>query len=119
MGRRTTPVSPARAGGAPQEKPSTREKILAAALSLFAQRGFEETSVQDIALAVGVKAASLYSHFPGKAAIFRAVLSGAMDSWSASIEDCFRGAGAKTSLEEGLSKATGSGPVCMYFRLPR
>ncbi len=85
------------------QKAPTRERILAAALSLFAEKGFEETTVQDIARSVGIKAASLYAHFKGKTSIFRAVLSGAMDSWSNAIEDCFKDAVEEKSMEEGLS----------------
>ncbi len=107
--RSITPTAgaPASAGatpnGAPPKKPSTKERILAAALSLFAEKGFEETTVQDIARSVGIKAASLYAHFKGKNAIFRAVLSGAMDSWRDAIEDCFRKAGEETPTEKSIS----------------
>lgn len=48
----------------------TREKILETALSLFAERGFEAVSVQDIAGSVGIKAPSLYKHFQSKQDIF-------------------------------------------------
>jgi AcrR family transcriptional regulator len=41
-------------------------RILTAALSLFAERGFYGTSIRDIAKAVGVQSAALYGHFPSK-----------------------------------------------------
>jgi len=47
----------------------TRAQILTTALCLFAEKGFAGTSVRDIATAVGLKAATLYSHFPSKAHI--------------------------------------------------
>lgn len=43
-----------------------RARILTAALSLFAQRGFYGTSIRDIAAAAGLQSASLYGHFPSK-----------------------------------------------------
>ena len=52
----------------------TRERILDVAGALFAERGFAGTSVRDIAGRVGLTAASLYNHFPGKAALYQAVL---------------------------------------------
>lgn len=53
----------------------TRERIVEAAFALFAERGYHAVSVRDIAAAVGIKDASLYNHFPGKQAIFDAVLT--------------------------------------------
>lgn len=53
----------------------TRGRIVAAAFELFAERGYHAVSVRDIAAAVGIKDASLYNHFPGKQAIFDAVLA--------------------------------------------
>lgn len=45
---------------------TTKEKILDAALTLFAERGYDGTSVEQIARLVGIKAPSLYKHFKGK-----------------------------------------------------
>lgn len=57
---------------------STRDRILDQALELFARRGFEATSVYDIAEGVGIKAPSLYKHFAGKQAIFDAIVERAI-----------------------------------------
>lgn len=48
------------------EKMSTKEQILEAALELFSVRGYEATSISQIADAVGIRKASLYSHFASK-----------------------------------------------------
>ena len=48
------------------EKGNTKQVILAAALDLFSTQGFEATSMQQIAEAVGIRKPSLYSHFAGK-----------------------------------------------------
>lgn len=53
---------------------NTKEKILTSALELFSVRGYEDTSVADIAKAVGIKAPSLYKHFGSKQEIFAAIL---------------------------------------------
>ena len=49
-------------------------KILDKALELFSARGYDSVSVDQIAKAVGIKAPSLYNHFPGKQAIFDALV---------------------------------------------
>lgn len=48
----------------------TRESIKKAALSLFAQGGYEGARLADIAKAVNIKAASIYFHFENKEQIF-------------------------------------------------
>ena len=45
---------------------NTKEKILLISLHLFAQNGYEATSVADIAEAVGVTKGALYKHFKNK-----------------------------------------------------
>lgn len=57
----------------------TRARIVAEAFALFAKRGYHAVSVRDIAAAVGIKDASLYNHFPGKQAIFDAVIADALE----------------------------------------
>ena len=53
---------------------STKEKILLCAVNLFAVKGYTETSVRDLADAVGLRGASLYNHFPSKNAILEHLL---------------------------------------------
>ena len=53
----------------------TRKKILDQALELFAARGYDAVSVGEIAEAAGIKAPSLYNHFPSKQAIFDALVA--------------------------------------------
>lgn len=44
----------------------TRRRLLETALELFAERGYHGVSVRDITGAVGIKASSLYAHWPSK-----------------------------------------------------
>lgn len=60
----------------------TGEKILDKALELFSTKGYDSVSVGEIAKAVGIKAPSLYNHFPSKQAIFDAIV----DSTAAKYE---------------------------------
>lgn len=48
------------------EKSNTRQEILQAALEMFSVQGYEATSVSQIAQAVGIQKASMYSHFSSK-----------------------------------------------------
>lgn len=52
----------------------TKRIILKKALELFSESGYDSVSVGEIARAVGIKAPSLYNHFPSKQAIFDAIV---------------------------------------------
>lgn len=66
---------------------ATREKILAEALRLFAEKGYDATSIKEIATAVGVADAALYRHFPSKDDIALAVFSRHYEALARSISD--------------------------------
>ena len=51
---------------APEEGPSTRDRILAAALAAFAERGVEATSLDAVAAEVGVRKQTVLYWFPSK-----------------------------------------------------
>ena len=53
---------------------TTRDRILNEALTLFAENGYDRTSVEEIAEKVGIKAPSLYNHFKGKEDILNALI---------------------------------------------
>ena len=53
---------------------TTRQKILDGAAEIFAEKGFTETSIRELADKVGMNAASLYYHFPSKNAILEQML---------------------------------------------
>ena len=52
----------------------TRKRIIEKALELFSTRGYDAVSVGEIAKSAGIKAPSLYNHFPSKQAIFDAIV---------------------------------------------
>ena len=52
----------------------TAERILDAAEEAFAEKGFEGTTLRDVAGRVGIRIPSLYNHFESKEALYAAVL---------------------------------------------
>lgn len=53
---------------------NTKQRIIKEALILFAEKGYSDVYVSEIAQAVGIKAPSLYKHFKSKQEIFNAIL---------------------------------------------
>ena len=55
-------------------RPDTRDRVMQAALALFAERGYRGASLRDIAWRIGIKAPSLLHHFASKEQLYLAVL---------------------------------------------
>jgi AcrR family transcriptional regulator len=53
---------------------ATRERLVAVATRLFAELGYEETSIEQVLQESGVSRGALYHHFGSKEALFEAVL---------------------------------------------
>jgi AcrR family transcriptional regulator len=51
---------------------SSRERILDAAMEIFARYGYRRASMDQVAEAAGLTRQAVYHHFPGKEALFRA-----------------------------------------------
>ena len=63
------------------ERGNTKQEILVASLELFSVQGFEATSISQIADAVGIRKASLYSHFESKQAILDALVEEVLEQY--------------------------------------
>ena len=64
----------------------TKQRILEKALELFSAKGYDSVSVGEIAKSVGIKAPSLYNHFPSKQAIFDAIVQSTAAQYEADTD---------------------------------
>ncbi|MDP2194447.1 MAG: TetR/AcrR family transcriptional regulator [Rhodocyclaceae bacterium] len=74
-----------------------RDHVLAAALQLFTQRGYFNTSVPDLARTAGVSVGSIYHHFKDKEDVARALYFSLMDSLQGKLAEI---AGQHQSAQE-------------------
>ncbi|WP_019931857.1 TetR/AcrR family transcriptional regulator [Nocardia sp. BMG111209] len=73
---------------------STKEAIREAAIELFSDKGFEQTSLREVADAVGITKASLYYHYASKQDLLLAIVDPIVD-------DLHAVADGLTELEHG------------------
>ncbi|GAB2477506.1 TetR/AcrR family transcriptional regulator [Promicromonospora xylanilytica] len=74
-------------GRRPRGRPGhDREAVLRTAIDLFIRRGFDATSISDLAAELGVTKSAVYHHFPSKEALLSAALDEALEGLSSAVE---------------------------------
>lgn len=68
-----------------QSKAQTKQRLLSAARSVFARRGYHGASVEEIAAEAGFSTGALYSNFDGKEDLFLALMDHVTDVYCAEI----------------------------------
>jgi AcrR family transcriptional regulator len=89
--------------------PDARERLEAAALELFGEHGYEETTVAQIADRAGLNRATFFRHFAEK----REVLFGGEDVLAGLFADGIRAASPATTLTGCLQAALAAAEVAM------
>jgi len=89
--------------------PNARERLETAALDLFVENGYEETTVAQIADRAGLNRATFFRHFADK----REVLFGGEDVLSGLFADAIRAASPDATLIECLQAALAAAEVVM------
>ncbi len=72
------------------ENRSAREKILLAAVQLFAEYGYHAAPLRDIARIAGIQAASIYYHYTSKQALLIEIMETYMQRLNANLERILR-----------------------------
>src|ERR1700677_4714523 len=91
-------MTPAAQRDLPRRRPANerRTRILAGAMRVFAERGYEGASMTEIARAGGVTAAVIYDHFASKQELHGALLEGQTDALLAHVGGAVGSAGPES-----------------------
>ena len=100
------------AGPVSRWAPDARERLETAALDLFVEHGYEETTVAQIADRAGLNRATFFRHFADK----REVLFGGEDVLAGLFADGIRAAAPDATLTECLQAALAAAGVAMTPR---
>jgi AcrR family transcriptional regulator len=86
------------------ENRSVREKVLAAAVQLFAEYGYHAAPLRDIARIAGIQAASIYYHYASKQALLVQIMETYMQHLNANLERIVqKPVGAQERLYEAIA----------------
>lgn len=69
----------------PDDELATRNRLLVAAVKLFADRGYEASSMRELAAEVGVKAPAIYNHFESKTDVLATAVDYALSDFLNSV----------------------------------
>lgn len=85
-----------------ERREATRKALMAAARTLFAEKGYAETGTPEIVAAAGVTRGALYHHFADKLALFEAVVEEEHRAVAEAITSVADGAEAPEDMIDAL-----------------
>ncbi|TLF78410.1 TetR/AcrR family transcriptional regulator [Nocardia cyriacigeorgica] len=98
----------------------TKQAIRDAAVELFTSKGFEQTSLREVADAVGITKASLYYHYASKLDLLLAIIDPVIDHMRSVVEDIdavpYNPEGIRAVLRtyvRGMVRHRDAGAMCM------
>lgn len=80
-------------------RPTQEGKILEAALKCFAEKGYEATTIRNIAHHAGVTEGAIYRHYPSKEAVAQSLFSYHLEQFAGSLQEI---AGSGKGVKERL-----------------
>jgi AcrR family transcriptional regulator len=83
-----------------RKKRATREALARAALELFVERGYDETTLAEIADAAGVSTRTIFAYFPSKEDILFSTMHTMRDALAQALAERPAGTDALTALRE-------------------
>lgn len=95
----------AQARSTPRRAAATRIEILVAAAQLFAEKGYSECNLRELADKVGMKAGSLYYHFRSKEEILDELLDGSITLVQNAVTQAIKELGPDAPVRDRIAAA--------------
>ncbi|MCX5200124.1 TetR/AcrR family transcriptional regulator [Streptomyces sp. NBC_00237] len=92
--------------GAAKRDTYTPETLLAVAVSVFNERGYDGTSMEHLSKAAGISKSSIYHHVSGKEELLRRAVSRALDGLFAALEEPRAQSGRAIERVEHVTRRT-------------
>lgn len=86
-------------------RPQRRQQLIDVSRGVFAERGFDATSLEEIAERAGVSRPILYSHFGDKQGLFEAVVNGQIENVRGVVSAALEAPGEPRELVERSMRA--------------
>src|SRR5436309_12831343 len=100
-----------------KQRREREELIIQAAEEVLQEKGYYETSMDEIAARVGIAKGTLYTHFPGKEELVLAIFKRDMQAFIESIDDVIGVEPTTSAKVEALLQLIYTGFVSNYTRL--
>src|SRR6476619_2751236 len=94
---------------------TTRDRVLAAALASFGGTGYEASSLDQLAVELGIRKQTILYYYPSKAELLDAVIDASSAELAATLEDALADAGTGWARVEAIicsvccARSVGSG----------
>src|SRR6202162_4678022 len=98
-------IEPVRTNQRALAKQRTREKIVAAAKMLFAERGYDGATIRDIAKAAGMSTGAVFASFTDKSDLFTEIAETEQAALYATMRTAAAGLGGRTAILAMLDAA--------------
>ncbi|MGZ4864149.1 MAG: TetR/AcrR family transcriptional regulator [Halobacteriota archaeon] len=89
----------------PEYKEEAKNRILGAAREAFSEKGYDQTTMEDVAHKIGVSKGALYLYFPSKEELFRAITEQAQNQLREVLSDSFKEGGLLKGASDFLDTA--------------
>ena len=98
---------------------STEQRILDVATVLFYDTGYHATTMREVAAGVGIKAGSLYNHYPSKEELFFQIAEGVMQDLLAAGREAVAAEPRSLAISSARSSARTSSTTPSSASAPR